>query len=163
MKFLKGPKNAHYLKGLVHVLCKNLEFFLIGVFCRNYIRKDRFWYCGKKWLILSGKIEVIKRAEKYTFSKGVSPWISSKNRTFSFRCFFTELMSEEIVFGYFGKKTIIFRPKIEVLTMAKKCTFFREVSPWILSKNRTFSYRRSLQKPYQKTSFLILWKQKNDI
>ena len=108
------------------------------------------------------KIEVIKRAEKYTFSKGVSPWSSSKNRTFSYRCFFTEIMSEEIVFGYFGKKTIIFRPKIEVLTMAKKCTFFREVSPWILSKNRTFSYRRFLQKLYQKRSFLILWKEKND-
>ena len=107
-------------------------------------------------------MEVIKRAEKYTFSKGVSPWISSKNRTFSYRCFFTEIMSEEIVFGYFGKKTIIFRPKIEVLTMAKKCTFFREVSPWILSKNWTFAYRRFSQKSYQKRSFLILWKEKND-
>ena len=106
------------------------------------------------------RIEVIKRAEKYTFSKGVSPWISSKNRTFSCRCFFTEIMSEEIVFGYFGKKTIIFRPKIEVLTMAKKCTFFREVSPWILSKNRTFSYRRFSQKSYEKKSFLDILNRK---
>ena len=48
------------------------------------------------------------------------------------------------------------------LTMAEKYTFFREVSPWILSKNRTFSYRRFSQKSYQKRSFLILWKEKND-
>ena len=63
-------------------------------------------------------------------------------------------MSEKIVFGYCGKKTIIFRPKIEVLRKGKKCTLLREVSPWILSKNRTFSYRRFF--------FLLLWKEKND-
>ena len=85
------------------------------------------------------KIQVLKRAKIWRFPKGVSPWISSKNRTFSYRCFFTEIMSEKIVFGYFGKKTIILRPKIEVLRKGKKCTLFREVSPWILSKNRTFS------------------------
>ena len=52
--------------------------------------------------------------------------------------------------------------KIEVLTRAKKWTFFKGVSPWILSKNGTFSYWRFSQKSYQKTSFLILWKEKND-
>ena len=156
MKFLKGSKHAHYLKGLVHVLCKNLEFLLSAFFAEIIPEKIVFDIVGRNDWFEVEKIEVIKRAEKYTFSKGVSPWISSKNRTFSYRCFFTEIMSEEIVFGYFGKKTIIFRPKIEVLTMAKKCTFFREVSPWILSKNRTFSYRRFSQKSYQKRSFLIL-------
>ena len=39
---------------------------------------------------------------------------------------------------------------------------FKGVSPWILSKNRTFSYRRISQKSYQKRSFLILRKEKND-
>ena len=71
-------------------------------------------------------------------------------------------MSEKIVFRYFGKKTIIFRQKIEVLTRAKKWTFFKGVCPWILSKFRTFCHRRFLQKSYQKRSFLILWKEKND-
>ena len=53
-------------------------------------------------MILSGKkIEVLKRAKKWTFFKGVSPWILSKNRTFSYLCFFTEIMSEKIVFRYF--------------------------------------------------------------
>ena len=47
------------------------------------------------------KIEVLKRAKKWTFSKWVSPWILSKNGTFSYRSFFTEIMSEKIVFGSF--------------------------------------------------------------
>ena len=39
---------------------------------------------------------------------------------------------------------------------------FKGVSPWILSKNGTFPYRRISQKSYQKRSFLILRKEKND-
>ena len=49
---------------------------------------------------------------------------------------------------------------MEVLTRAKKWTFLKGVSPWILSKNGTFSYQRFSQKSYQKTSFLIFWKEK---
>ena len=52
--------------------------------------------------------------------------------------------------------------KIEVLKRAKKWTFFKGVSPWILSKNGTFSYRRFSQKSYQKTSFSIFMKEKKD-
>ena len=44
----------------------------------------------------------------------------------------------------------------------QKWTFLKGVSPWILSKNGTFSYRRFSQKSYQKRSFLTLWKEKND-
>ena len=44
----------------------------------------------------------------------------------------------------------------------QKWTFFQEVSSWIMSKNRSFSYRRFSQKFYEKTTFLMLWKEKND-
>ena len=72
IEVFKRPKNAHYLEGLVHVLCKNLEFFLIGVFCRNHIRKDRFWYCGKKRMILSRKNWSFKKGRKiYIFQRGL--------------------------------------------------------------------------------------------
>ena len=57
----------------------------MAVFHRNCVRKDRFWYCGKKRMILRGKNWSFKRGQKLTFSKGVSPWILSKNRTFSLR------------------------------------------------------------------------------
>ena len=59
--------------------------------------------------------------------------------------YFTETMPERIVFRYFGKKTTILDQKIEVLNRAKKWTFFKRVSPCILSKSLTFSYRRFSQ------------------
>ena len=76
--------------------------------------------------------------------------------------FFTEIISENIVFDIVERKQSFLDQKIEVLRRAKKWTFFKGVSPWIFSKNQTFSYGRFSQKSYQKTSFLILWNEKND-
>ena len=52
--------------------------------------------------------------------------------------------------------------KTVVKKRAKKWTFSKGVSPWFLSKNRSFSLRRISEKSYQKRSFLILRKEKND-
>ena len=60
------------------------------------------------------------------------------------------------------KEVMILSGKIEVLNRVKKWTFLKGVSQWFLSKNQTFSYLRFSQKFYQKTTFLILWKEKND-
>ena len=60
------------------------------------------------------------------------------------------------------KEIMILSGKIEVLNRVKKGTFLKGVSQWILSKNQTFSYLRFSQKFYQKTTFLIFWKEKND-
>ena len=93
----------------------------------------------------------------------VSPWISLKNRSFSYRCFFLQKLYQKRSFFdiYEGKQSFLDQ-KVEVLTRTKKWTFYKGVSPWILSKNRSFSYRRFSQKSYQKRSFLILCKEKND-
>ena len=107
------------------------------------------------------KIEVLKRAKKWTFSKGVSPWILSKNRTFSFSCFSRKLCHKKSFLNILNKKQSFLDQKMEVLTRAKEWTVSKGVSPWILSKNRTFSYLPFSQKFYQKTTFLILWKEKN--
>ena len=72
-------------------------------------------------------------------------------------------MSEEIVFGYFKEPTIILRPKNLSFNKGQKSTFFKGVSSWIMCQNRSFSYRRFSQKFYQKTTFLIFWKKKNDL
>ena len=42
LKFLKGPKNGHFPKGLVHGFGLKIELSLIAVFHRKYVRKDRF-------------------------------------------------------------------------------------------------------------------------
>ena len=55
--------------------------------------------------------------------------------------FFTEIMSEKNRFSIFWIENKHCKTKkIDVLKRAKKWTFFKGVGPWILSKNRTFSY-----------------------
>ena len=60
-----------FAKGVVHGFCPKIELFLIGVFHRNHIRKDGFWYCGKKRMILSGQNWTFKKSQKIDiFQKG---------------------------------------------------------------------------------------------
>ena len=42
LKFLRGPKNGHFPKGLVHGFGRKIEISLMDVFYRNYFRKNRF-------------------------------------------------------------------------------------------------------------------------
>ena len=85
-----------------------------------------------------------------------------KKSNFFLWAFFTEIISENIVFDIVERKQSFLDQKIEVLRRAKRWTFSKGVSPWIFSKNPTFSNGRFSHKSYQKTSLLILWKEKND-
>ena len=93
----------------------------------------------RKQSFLDQKIEVLTRARKWTFFKGVSPWILPKKRTFSYgrvsqksyqkrlfflSLFFTEIMSEKMIFRDFGFKTIIVRPKYKRFRKGEKVDIF---------------------------------------
>ena len=80
----------------------------------------------------------------------------------SFIAVITEIMLEKIVVRYFGQKTIIFRPKNLSFKKGQKMKFSKGDSSWILSKLRTFPGRSFSGKLFQKRSFLVLWKEKND-
>ena len=149
-----------FQEGLVHGFCPKFELFLMAVFHRNHIRKHRFGYCGKKRMILRGKIEVFKWAKKWSISKEVSSWILSKNRNFSYRCFSLKLCQKTSFFDIYERKQLFLDQNIEVLRRAKKWTFFKGVSPWILSKNRNFFYRCFSVKLWQKTSFFDIYERK---
>ena len=56
-------------------------------------------------------MEVLTRAKKFTFLKGVSPWILSKNGTFSYRRFSQKLCPKRSFLDILNRKTIILRPK----------------------------------------------------
>ena len=92
--------------------------------------------------------------------KGVSPWILSKNRTFSYRFFLQKLCEKKSFFDILDRKQSFYDQKIEVLTTAIKWTFFKGVCPWILSKNRTFPYCFFSQKLCQKRSFFDIYERK---
>ena len=101
------------------------------------------------------KIEVLKRAKKWAFSKGVSPWIFSKNRDLFYGCFSQKSCQKWSFFDILDRKESFLDQKIEVYKKGKKkkWTFYKGVSPWILSINRTFCYRCLLQKLISKRPF----------
>ena len=55
---------------------KKIELFLIGDFHRNHIRKDRV---SKLWKEKNDSKRKKLKGQKMDISKGVSPWIFSKN------------------------------------------------------------------------------------
>ena len=66
-----------------------------------------------------------KRTKKRTFSKGVSPWVLSKNRNFWYGCFSQKLCQKKSFVNILNRKQSFLDQKIEVLTRTKKCTFLK--------------------------------------
>ena len=77
-------------------------------------------------------MKVVKRAKKWTFSKGVSPWILSKNRTFSYRCVSQKLCQKRSFLDILNRKQSFLDQKI--LKKNFLFAFFTE----ILSENNVF-------------------------
>ena len=58
----------------------------------------------------------------------------------------SQLCQKKSFLNILNRKQAFLGQKIEVLKRTEKWTFFKEVSPWILSKNRSFSYLPFSQK-----------------
>ena len=69
-----------------------------------YKKTSFFDIYERKQLFLDQKIEVLTRAKKVTFFKGVSPWIFFQKSNFFLWAFFTEIISENIVFDTVERK-----------------------------------------------------------
>ena len=96
------------------------------------------------------KLKYYKESKNEHFPKGLVRDFVQKSK-FPLSFFFTEIMSEKIVFGYFKEKTIILDQKLKFQQGPKNGLFFKGVSPRTWFKNRTFSYLLFSQKFYQKT------------
>ena len=114
LKFWKGPKNGHFPKGLVHDFVQKSKFLLSVFFTEIMPEKIVFQYLWKKRMILSGKKLSFKKGQKMDISKGVGPWILSKNGIFSYRCFLQKLCQKKSFFNYSKSETIIKRPENKV-------------------------------------------------
>ena len=136
------------------------NFLLLLFFTEIISEKIVVGYLWKKTIILRPKNWSFKKGQKWTFSNGVSPWILSKNRTFSHAFLLQKLCQKKSFFDNYERRQSFWDQKIEVLKRAEKWTFSKGVSPWILSKNRTFSYRCFLQKLCQKRSFFDIYERK---
>ena len=76
------------------------NFFLFAFFTEILSENNVFDIVEKKRMILSGKNSSFKKGHKKDiFERGWSMTLS-KTHNFYYRCFFTEIMSQKIVFGY---------------------------------------------------------------
>ena len=94
-----------------------------------------FWI---KKSFLHQKKKLLKKSKNSKFSKRISPWFLSKNRTFCHLCLLGKSSQIRSFFGILDKKECFLDQKKEVLKNDKKSTFSKGVSPKFLSKNRTF-------------------------
>ena len=94
-------KNRHFAKGSVHGFCQKIDLFLICFFFSKKRRKETFFdILDRKECFYDLKSEVLKKSKKSKFSKGVSPWLFSKNRPFSYMFFFSKKSQKEKFFWY---------------------------------------------------------------
>ena len=104
LKFRKGPKNGHFPNGLVHDFLQKSKFLLSVFFTEIMPEKIVFQYLWKKRMILSGKKLSFKKGQKIDISKGVGPWILSKNWIFSYRCFVQKLCQKRSFLDILSRK-----------------------------------------------------------
>ena len=109
-----------------------------------------FWI---KKSFLHQKKKLLKKSKNSKFSKRVSPWFLSKNRTFCHLCLLGKSSQKRSFFGILDKKECFLDQKKEVLKNDKKSTFSKGVSPQFLSKNWTFYHLCFLGKSRQRRSF----------
>ena len=96
----------------------------------NLERKNAFLgYQNKKF----------KRSENWHFSKGVNPWLWSKNNHF-FNFFFLDNIGQDNVFyDILVRKNAFLGYKNKKFKKSKKWHFCKGVNPWFWSKNSNFS------------------------
>ena len=117
LNFKKGQKLDIFQRGQSMDFVQKSNFLLSLFFHRNYVRKDRFsifWIPKKSFL--DQTIEFLTRAKKWTFFKGVSPWIMFKNRAFSYSCFSQKSCQKRSFFNILERKQSFLDQK----TRAKK-------------------------------------------
>ena len=107
----KGQKMDIFLRGLFYAFCPKIELFHMGVFHRNHIRKDRFWYCGKRRMIFRPKNWSYFKGQKIDlFLRGLVHAFCPKIELFHIGVFHWNHIRKDR-FWYCGEKRMIFRPK----------------------------------------------------
>lgn len=82
-----------------------------------------------------------------------------KMKLFSHLRFWSNQVRKDLFLIFWIEKKMLFGPEKRSLKSAKKPTISKEVTPWFLSNNRTFSHLCFLGRSSQKRSFffVIFW------
>ena len=132
------PKKTHFPKGIIHRFCPKIEIFVICVFWGNQVRKYCFLilWIKKKNDFYTRKIRFLK-VQTSRFAKRDNPRFLSKSQTFSYLFFWIKQISKDHFLIFWIEKNDFYTRKLKFYKV-QKTTFFWGVSPWVLSKNRTF-------------------------
>ena len=121
-------------------------------FYRNYVRKNRFFdILDRKQKLQDEEIHVLRRAKNGHFLKGLVHGLCPKIELFHSGVFHRNHIRKDR-FLYCGKnRMILSRKNWSFKKGSKNGHFLKGLLHGVLSKNRTFSYRRFSQKFFQKT------------
>ena len=111
------------------------KFFFLG-----NIGKENVFYdiLERKNAFLGYKKKKFKKSKNWHFSKGVNPWLWSKNGQFSNFFFLGDIGKENVFYDILERKNAFLGYKNKKFKKSKNWHFFKGVNPWFWSKNGLF-------------------------
>ena len=135
------------------VLSKIRPSSYMFVLSKQSKKETYFDILDSKEFFLDLKSETLAKSKKSAFCKGVSPWFLSKNRPFPYIFFSSKKSKKKTFFDILDRKECFLDQQRKVLKNSKKSTFCKGVSPWLLCKNRPFSYNIFFEQKRKKETF----------
>ena len=136
-KSSESRKNGFFQSGQSMVLVQNWPFF--NFFLGNIGQENVFYdILERKNAFLSYKNKKFKQSKKWHFSKGVSPWFSSKICHF-YTFLFKALQGREICFNdILERKNAFLGFKNQEVQKVEKMAFFQKGQSMVLVQNQPF-------------------------
>ena len=119
------PKNGHFL-----------HFLFLGI-----IGQENFFYdiLEREIAFLDYKNKKFEKSKNWHFSKGVNPWLCSKNGHFFNFFFLGNKRQKNVFYDILEQKNVFLEYKNKKFKKTKKWHFLKGVNPWFRSKNGHFS------------------------
>ena len=144
---LKKSKNWHFS-----------NFFFLGNIGQENVFYD---ILERKNACLSYKNKKFKKSNNWHFSKGVNPWVWSKNGHLSNFFFLGNIGQENVFYNILERNNAFFSCKKKKFKKSKNWHFSKGVNPWFWSKNGHFSNFFFLGNIGQESVFYDILERKN--
>ena len=121
------------------VLVQKWAFFQLFLFRQYTIEKCPLGYSRTKKRLSRLKKQKFKKSKNWHFSKGVNPWLWSKDGHFSNFFFLGNIDQENAFYDILERKNAFLGHKNNNFKKSKSWHFSKGVNPWFRSKNDHFS------------------------
>ena len=161
--FFKKSKNSHFSKGVNPWFWSKNGHFSYFFFLGNIGQENVFYdILERKKDFLGYKNKQFKKSKYWHFSKGVNPWLWSKNGHFPFFFFLGNKGQENVFYDILERKNDFLGYKKKQFKKSKNWHFSKGVNPWFWSKNGHFSYFFFLGNICQENVFYDILERNND-